>query len=228
MIFALIILGVILLGINIAFTSNKMLLNYFNKTNKINANINLTSFELMVFFITNLNLPVKVSEYSTGLNNSYNIKRKLIVLSEDVFNSSSVASLAISMHELGHAVQHHTKSKLFYFYYTLSILNKITSLLLLPLIIFLIVSLFLPQIYLHIALILVLVFYLVNLLIRLVIIPLEKNASFIALKLLNEYEIFNKKELKIAKKLLKLAYLTYVGGFFINFIKIFNKILRSF
>lgn len=228
MVYALIVLGIIILGIIIAFASNKMLTAYFNKTNLILANCGLTSFELLVYFISNLNLNVKVSEYSTGLNNSYNIKRRLIVLSEDVFSSKSVASLSVSMHELGHAIQHHNKSKLFYLYYGLSILNKITSFLIFPLIIFLIVSLFLADFYLKMALILLLAFYVVNLLIRLIIIPLEKNASNIALNLIIEHNVFDKNELKIAKKLLRLAYTTYIGGFFINYIKAFTKFIKSF
>lgn len=228
MIYALIVLAIIIAGIITAFLSNKLLQNYYNKKDLILASCNLTSFELLVYFIQNLKLNVKIAEHSTGLNNSYNIKQRLIVLSEDVIASKSVASLTISMHELGHALQHHNKSKLFYLYYTLIVLNKVTSILLFPLIIFLVVSLFLPIFYLHLALILVLVFYIINLLIRIIIIPLEKNASNIALKLLNDYNIFNKAELKIAKKLLRLAYTTYIGGFFINYIKFFQKLLKNF
>jgi len=225
---ALIVLGIIVVGIITAFISNNLLIKYFEKANKIPVSKNILSIELLVFFINEFNLNVKIIEHSTGLNNSYNIKQKIIILSSDVIYKNTVGSLAISMHELGHAIQHHSKSKLFYLYYFFNILNKITSILLIPLIIFLIISLFLPFIYLHVALILVLIFYITNLIIRLIIIPLEKNASNIALKLLKEYEIFNKKELKIAKKLLNLAYLTYIGGFFHGYIKFFRKVLRNF
>lgn len=228
MIYAIIFLGVVVLDIIIALLSNKLLYSYFDKADSVLANCGFTSLELLAYFITHLNLNVKITEYSTGLNNSYNIKQKIIVLSKDVINNKSVGALTISMHEFGHALQHKNKSKLFYFYLALSVLNKITSILLLPLVIFLIVSLFLPLFYLEIAVIIVIIFYIINLLARIFIIPLEKNASDIAMKLLTEYEIFDKKELKIAKKLLKLAYSTYIGGFFINYIKIFRKIIKNF
>jgi len=225
---ALIFISLIVLGIMLARISAKLLFNYFNKIDKIESDCNLTSFELLVYFIQTLNLNIKVAKFGHYLDNSYDIKNKIIVLSEEVFENRSVGALSVSMHELGHAVQHKNKSLLFYVNYALLILNKITSIILLPLIIFLIVSLFLPVTYFNIALTLLFVFYIINLLARIIIIPLEGNASKIAINLLKEYNIFNLKELKMAKKMLFYAKMTYVGGFFKVYSKIFRKILRGF
>ncbi|MBE5745746.1 MAG: zinc metallopeptidase [Clostridiales bacterium] len=228
MIYAIIFLIILIIGIFLANISIKLLINYYNKYNSHKAHINITSAQLLSYFIKSFNMDILIAEYSTFLDNSYNIKRKIIFLSKDVINNTSVPALAISMHELGHAIQHKNKSKLFYLYYTFSILNKITSSLIIPLFVFLVVSLFLSQIYLNIALILIVCFYLVNLIIRIIIIPLERNASNIALDLLKQYKIFDSDELQIAKKLLNLAALTYVGGFFSNYIKMFKKIFKNF
>lgn len=228
MILAIIIVTFILLGIIFSGFSGKLLINYFTKVNKIESHSDVTSFELLAFFITNFNLDVKVAEYSTFLDNSYDIKRKIIFLSSDIFNNKSIGALAVSMHELGHAIQHNKKSKLFNLYYFFTILNKVTSLLIFPLLVFLVVSLFLPLLYLFIALLLLLIFYIINLISRVIIIPLENNASKIAISLLKEYNILDKSELKMAEKLLKYAVFTYVGGFFNYYVKIFKKIIRRF
>lgn len=228
MVYFIIIISIILFGIALNLISNKLVVNYFEKANKIDANLGITSHELIIFFIKNLKLNIKIQKQGEYLNNSYNFATKTISLSNDVFNSSSVAAISISTHELGHAIQHNQKSLLFYVYYIFSVLNKITSILLLPAIIFLVVSLFLETFYFKIAVIIILCFYLINLISRIIIIPLEKNASNRALKLLKDYNILTKSELKIATKLLNYACFTYVGGFFKNYRKFFNKILRGF
>lgn len=228
MIYALVIIGVLLLGMVLSSLSTKFLVDYYEKVKKINASCNTTAFELLVFFIVTLNLDIKVTRYSNYLDNSYNVNKKLIILSNDVFDNKSVGALAVSMHELGHAVQHKNKSFLFKLYVFISFLNKITSFLLLPLIIFLIVSMFLEIQYFHLALILIFVFYLINLLARIIIIPLEKNASKLAINLLKEYNIFDVNELKMANRLLNLACFTYIGGFFNIYIEFIRKVLKGF
>ena len=226
--YLLIFVIILFVGIFASLLSTKALYSCYKKANNEIANINLTSANLLAFFIQKLNLNIKIAKYSYGLDNSYSIKKKVIFLSNDVFDSRSVAGISIAMHELGHSIQHHTKTKLFKLYSFFSIIAKITSLLLLPLIIFFLVSLFLDTFYLKLALILFIVLYLINLTIRILIIPLEKNASNIAIGLLREYKIFDQDELKLAKKLLNRAFLTYVGGFFNVYIKFFKKILKSF
>ena len=228
MIYFIIVISIVFFGICLNIISNKTVINYYEKARKVDSKINKSSHELIIFFIMSLNLNIKVGKFSTYLDNSYSIKQKIIFLSDTVFDSTSVGDITIAMHELGHAMQHKSKSKLFYLYLTLSILNKISSVLILPGIIFLIVSLFLETTFLKIAAIILLVFYVINLLSRITIIPLEKDASNRALKLLKDYQIFDKNELKLAKKLLNFACFTYVGGIFKGYKKIFNKILKGF
>lgn len=208
--------------------SGKLVVNYFDKANQIENSMHIKSHELLLFFINFLNLNVNLTENGKYLDNSYSTNNNLISLSEDIFNNSSVGAIAVSMHELGHAIQHQSKSKLFKIYMSLSFINKITSLLMFPAIIFLIVSLFLETFYLKIALIILLCFYLINFFVRILIIPVEKDASKKALKLLQKHKILQENELKIAKRLLNLACFTYVGGFFKGYRKFFKKILRGF
>lgn len=228
MVYFLIALGVLFIGVSLSTISVKLLTNYYEKANKVEAECNLTAFELLVFFITKLNLGIKVGKFSSYLDNSYNINKKVILLSNDVFDNKSVGALSVSMHELGHAIQHKNNGFVFKFYCFLKILNKISSYLIVPILLFLVVSLFLEIKFLYLALIILFCFYLINLLTRIIIIPLEKNASKLAINLLKEYNIFNSNEISIAKKLLNLACFTYVGGFFNIYIKFFKKILKGF
>ncbi len=209
-------------------TSNKLVINYFNKANEIENFGHIKSHELIIFFIKLLNLNTKITECGDYLDNSYSTSENLIRLSKDVFNNSSVGAIAVSMHELGHAIQHQSKNKLFKIFIFLSFVNKITSVLLFPAIIFLIISLFLETFYIKIALIILLCFYIINFFVRLIIIPVEKDASNKAINLLKKNSILTNNELKIAKKLLNLACFTYVGGFFKGYRKFFKKILRGF
>ncbi len=228
MIYCLIIISIIIFGIFLNILSNKLIINYFDKANNEQSGLGLKSHEVVSYFIEKLKLNLKVQEYGNYLDNSYNINKKVIFLSKDVFNSSSVGAISVSTHELGHALQHKQKSALFYAFCVSIMLNKISSFFIFPCLIFLVVSLFLETIYLKIALIILACIYAINLISRLVVIPLEKNASNKAIKLLKEYSILSKSELKIAKKLLNLACFTYVGGFFKNYRKFFKNILRGF
>ena len=228
--FALVLIGIIIVGVIVFVVSNKLLIKYFRKLDTIfpiSAH-GVTAFELIVFFIKQLNLNIKVAEYGNGLQNFYSTKKRVIVLSGDVFNNRSLGALTIAMHELGHALQHKDKSIKFYLYYYLSYVNKFLSALSIPLIIFVIINLFVETQFLTLSIILLIVAYVVNLLIRLIIIPVESSASKIAVKLLQDYEILDKKELKMAKKLLRYALLTYIGGFFKIYFAIFSNIMRGF
>ena len=95
MVYFLIALGVLVIGASLSTISVKLLTNYYEKANKVEAECNLTAFELLVFFITKLNLDIKVGKFSSFLDNSYNINKKVILLSNDVFDNSAYTSGAI-------------------------------------------------------------------------------------------------------------------------------------
>lgn len=228
MIYVVIFVSIVVFGILLNILSNKLIINYYNKTKTLQSNLAKSSSHILAFFIQTLKLDVKIQKHGHDLDNFYSIKHKIIVLSEEVFPSSSLAAIGISMHEFGHALQHHNKSPLFYTYIMFSFLSRISSIIFLPAIIFLIVSLFLDTFFLKLAMIIVTCLYVINLFSRIIIIPVEKDASNRAIKLLKDYNILDHKELKIVKKLLNVACFTYVGGFFKNYRKILRNILRGF
>jgi len=91
--------------------------NYFVKTwnNKYSQirNINqISGAELVEKFATKYNIALKMEVIEQHLGDHYNPGNKTVVLSRDVASISSIASVAIAAHEMGHAMQHHNKSLL--------------------------------------------------------------------------------------------------------------------
>lgn len=224
-----IILIIITIGIIIANTAYSSLLKYYNSKIGDIAIINSTSAQILTALSVSLGLNIRIFPKGENLDNYYSPKNKAIFLSNDVYNSKSVPAIAISMHELGHAIQHKKRSKLFTLHKTCSIINKISSIFFIPLIILLIISLItFPEAITLIIVYILLSFWLVNFISRFILIFLERDASKTAMKLMKEYNILDEDELPIAKKLLNKALLTYIGGIFHNIIKFFINLKKLF
>ncbi len=149
------------------------------------------------------------------LTDCYIPKKRTIALSESTYHNDSVAALAVATHEFGHAMQHSEKSTLYSINRALAIFYKIFGKLILPLVIIGLILLpfrttnYYGYILLYVGgglLVLILLF-------RLITIPLEYNASRRAMLYLSRYEALNEKELKMARKLLDKAALTYIAEF---------------
>lgn len=137
-----------------------------------------------------------------------------LLLSQSTLSSTSLASYAVLAHEFGHAMQDRDSNKL----KTKSLLNRIGGVIgvfMFPAFIAAIVLIAFggPLVYWGVGLA---VFggliFLFSLFMRLMTISIEKEASKNAIGLLEEY--FDEKQLKIMKKLLDSAKLTYWAAFF--------------
>lgn len=157
---------------------------------------------------------VSVVQISGHLTDHYDPKDKVLRLSTDVYNSSSVAAVGVAAHECGHAIQHQQA------YYPLILRNTIVpvvnfgSMISWPLII---IGLFIGKgttqgtigSYLVQAGILL---FTIVVIFQLVTLPVEFNASRRAMIALEQNEILETEERKGAGKVLKAAALTYVAG----------------
>lgn len=156
---------------------------------------------------------------SGQLTDHYDPKRKVVRLSQDIFDGSSVASMAVAAHECGHAIQ----DKEGYVMMRLRslicpVVNIGTSISY-----FIIVIGFLFQIlnlvYIGIAL------TGLGLLFQIVTLPVEFNASKRAGIQLNSLGIASVSDQSGAKKVLTAAALTYVAGVLSSALQIFRLIL---
>lgn len=216
-----IIIGVIVLillfALAIATYSSAQLQETFEKYNKIPCSIKMTGGEFALYLTNNhFSSKINVGRTKGYLNDGYSSRSKMVVLSDATCDYSSVAALTVVAHEFGHAKQDLENSKKFKLNKSLTKFVKIIGYFMFP---FAIIGLFLffilPNLYyIGISLIgVAILIFVLSVLLKLLTIPLEKDASKKGLKLLKDNHIMDNNELKMAKDLLKVALLTYVGDF---------------
>lgn len=77
----------------------------YGKWSKVMARSRMTGAQVAQRLISSGGLDVEVNGVRGKLTDHYDPRRKTLNLSEGVYNSPSVAALAIAAHELGHAMQ---------------------------------------------------------------------------------------------------------------------------
>jgi len=178
----------------------------------------ITATEFTQMVVKNeLNREVKIVQNAGILNDAYNPAQKIIMLSSTTaFNASSVA-LGVAAHELGHALQQKEAPKTFENFIRMRAFSVLFSPFILPLIIIGIIYMLTidSTIWIGAGISMSgLAIFLICLFVRLATIPIEKDASKRAIALMKKYTDFDSDELKLVKKLLNLALLTYIGDFF--------------
>lgn len=227
------LLGIILIPAIILsiYAQIKVQTNY-KKYSQIISEKNLTGKEVANLILNASDIKdVQIIEVEGELTDYYDSKKKVLALSKGNYNSASIASLGVTAHECGHAIQDKTG------YVPNKIRNivvrvyNIASKLLMPILIigFMFDFLFLIPKIANIILISGIAVFGLSMLFNLITLPVEFNASKRALKILEESTILSNDELDGAKKVLKSAALTYVAGFiysllnFLRFILIFAR-----
>ncbi|MBE7037308.1 MAG: zinc metallopeptidase [Ruminococcaceae bacterium] len=164
---------------------------------------------------------INIERVAGSLSDHYDPKDKVVRLSDTVYNSTDVASIGVAAHEVGHAIQHATK------YFPLNLRNSIypvvniASQAAVPLIILGFIIDFINLSYIGILLFSAVVFF------QLITLPVEFNASRRALKILDEYDILSKDELKPARKVLSAAALTYVASALVAIMQLLRFVLQA-
>ncbi|MDK0735393.1 zinc metallopeptidase [Clostridium perfringens] len=149
---------------------------------------------------------VEIQQVPGKLSDHYDPRAKVLRLSSDVYGSTSVASIGVAAHEVGHAIQDkESYSALVFRNAIVPVVNFSSSL---SWILFFIGILLSYSILVTIGIIL----FSVVVLFQLVTLPVEFNASSRALKLLEARGILYDKEVDGARKVLSAAALTYVAA----------------
>lgn len=179
----------------------------FNKYSKIANRRGMTGADA-AYQLLRLNgiIDVRIKKIGGSLTDYYDPRAKEICLSQDVFDSRSVAAIGVACHEAGHACQHAQG------YAPLKIRNavipvtRIGSFLGIPLAL---IGMFLysdPLIYAGLILYSAVAFF------QLVTLPVEFNASKRALQTIETNGFLEGEEYSGAKKVLTAAALTYVAA----------------
>ncbi len=207
----------LLLALAIATYSGAQLEDTYEKYNRIPCNKKMTGGDFALYLTNNIfDCKINVARTSGQLKDAYSSRSKMVVLSESTCDVASVAALTIVAHEFGHAEQDLHNSKRLKSHKSLNKAIKILGYLMFPLVVIgVFFCLIFPNLY-AIGLTFVgvsLAIFLLALFLKLSTIPLEKDASKRALRLLKETDALDVEELIMAKDLLKAALMTYVGDF---------------
>ena len=149
---------------------------------------------------------VKIRKIGGTLTDYYDPKAKEICLSQDVFDSRSIAAIGVACHEAGHACQHAQGYAPLKFRNAVIPITRLGSTLGVPLAL---IGMFLysdPLIYAG------LILYSAVALFQLITLPVEFNASKRALQTIEQNGFLEGEEYAGAKKVLTAAALTYVAA----------------
>lgn len=217
-IYILIGLGIIFiaLGLSIANFSGNQLYSYYKEQLNDIAYGNLTAADFCAR-ISELEFDgrIRVSINDKIFGGAYSPSRQLVELSSEVYNSGSVSAIAVTAHELGHALQNKQDPNVLRKNFRFSKVIKVLGKLIFPIFLAAIVLFFLN--YGIISLILAgvcLIFFILALALKVSTIKIEKQASKLAMQIMGKMDILTDEQLAHAKKLLKYAGMTYTAEFF--------------
>lgn len=229
-IFLLALLVSVLACIVFSLSSYKRFLKVYHRFDKEFVYCNLTGYQFACFAIDKLGLKTRVAVIEKELGECYVPSKDIVCISRHTAEVSSVSSVCVTAHELGHAVQNQKQSGIFVLQTCLQFLSKVCLFLFPFLLIAGIVLLFVPDkfdigiVFLIVSLTSLFVVFLFKLL----TIPMERQASKIAYSFLKDNNVLSKDELSHAKKVLNAALSTYVAGLFLPIIRFFRGIGKIF
>ncbi|MFW6280266.1 MAG: zinc metallopeptidase [Halanaerobium sp.] len=179
----------------------------FNKYSEIYSNSGLTGAEVARNIMQKKNInDVSVQQVSGKLSDHYDPEKKVLNLSQDVYNSNSIAAIGVAAHEAGHAVQDAEGYRPLSFRASLVPAANLGSNLGLPMAIF---GFFIRADFLIIT---GFILFSAAFLFHLVTLPVEFNASNRAIAQLKNDSYLSSKEVQGAKKVLRAAAFTYVAA----------------
>ena len=192
----------------------------YSKYRKISNSAGLTGFDVATKILDANDLS-NITIYETGgnLTDHYNPSKKLIKLSKDIYNGTSVAACAVAAHECGHAIQ--DKDNYIFFKirsFLVPIVNLVSYLGYLGLIISILGGL---TGYLKLSIIILLA----TVIFQLVTLPVELNASNRAKKQLESLNLIQDGEDKGVRKVLSAAALTYVASLISSLLNLLRLVL---
>ena len=230
MIIAWIIFALILIGLIIAGTAYTRLVKIIDKYSNTTVKLGFKAIDFINVCNNSFDLNLKCAVSNKKLENAYAPKQKVVIVDKDLIDSKSIVAVSIVAHEIGHAIQDQNENFLFRLDLFMKRVFRVLKFIAIPLAICGFVFLFIDgfRIYGEICLLVTVGVWIFSLITRIVTIPMEYQASNIAYGILRDNRLLTRNELKITKKILNAAALTYVGAIFINLLNFFRAIKNSF
>ena len=212
----------LLLGLSVIITlaAQTYISTTYSKYSQVKSNNNLTGAEVARKILDNNGLNnIEVVEVRGYLSDHYDPTKKLVALSSNNFNSSSIAGVSVAAHECGHAIQDKENYSFMRLRASLVPIVNLSSYAGYIAIVLGIIMGALNFIWIGIAL------EVVILLFQLITLPVEFDASKKALREVEKYNILNNQEIKAGKIVLTSAALTYVASVATTLIEILRLIV---
>lgn len=222
------LMGIILLpGIILALWAQSKVSSTYTAYSKVAAKSGITASELIKKLLSAANIQgVSVIKVSGNLTDYFDSQKKVLALSDSVYNSSSIAALGVACHEFGHVMQWHKKYAPLKIRQALIPITNFASRLLFPLIFIGIIFNFgaytlAGDIFLWAGVIL----FGLSVLVSLATLPVEYNASKQAIKILQKSNTLDSTEIVGAKKVLSAASLTYLAALILSVLSLLRFLL---
>lgn len=225
------LLGFLLLpGIIFAVYAQSKVNSSFNRYKNINYSSITPVHSKARFFLDAMGITeVKIVKTEGHLTDNYNPKTDTVSLSESVYDSTSIASLGIACHELGHVLQHkkgYAPMKLRNF--LIPVIN-ISSFFMWPLVVLGIILEALSYTTVGYWFIIAgIVIFGLSVILSAITLPIEKDASRRAYKMLVGTGELTEEEGKGVKEVLDAAALTYVAGLLVSVLSFIRFVLAIF
>lgn len=224
------LLGIILIpGILFATWAQTKVKTSFNKWSDVMSSCALTGEEIARRVLDANGLHhIKITNVHGSLSDYYDPKKQIIALSSDVANNTSIASLGVALHEVGHALQYKEN------YLPIKLRNIViplcnfTSRMLFPMIIvglLLNLLIFPGTMFGLIVLYISVISFALAVLLNLITLPVEYNASRRALSILEHDGYLQQEEVEGAREVLNSAALTYVAALVVAILNLLRFVL---
>ncbi len=213
-------IGLFVLGLIITIMAQAKVTGSYKRLKNVKTQKGITGFEVARKILDNNDLKnIHIVETKGQLTDHYDPSRKVIRLSHEVFHGTSIASVSVAAHEVGHAIQDkdgytfmRIRSFLApivsfvtyagYFVALISLLAGITG-------------------YIKVGILLILV----ALIFQLITLPVEFDASKRAKKQLQELNLTSSSEDDNVKQMLSAAAMTYVASVISSIINLLRLVL---
>lgn len=217
-------------GLILGIWAQSKVYSTFNQYNKIQTKHGKTSSEVARFMLDSGGcIDTKIQPIRGNLTDNFNPKTNTVSLSEAVYNQSSIASIGVTAHEIGHVFQHREGYGPIKVRNALVPVMNISGFLMWPLIL---IGLIMEMTYyvtfadwfIYIGLGL----YALNIVFCLITLPIELNASKRAEKMLLATGEMDQEEAKGVKKVLNAAAWTYVAALVTSILSLLRLVLFVF
>jgi len=189
------------------------------KFSKVEINSKRTGYEIAKKVLETEGLSLPIEETPGRLSDHYDPIKKILRLSSDIYNGTSIASTAIAAHEAGHAIQHAKGYKPLILRTTSYPLARFSSFGG-PILFFLGLILSYPTFILY-----GIIIYAVAVFFYLITLPVEFDASSRAKSILENNAFITGNEKEGIKSVLNAAALTYVAAALMALVQLFRYII---